>query len=98
MPERNVPDPIVIPRSTGEVEFPVGSSLERGTEPAVDTSPSLHHLLAKSYLERRLFDKALQHEEKAFDLARRQGDQELAKKIADSIALCKRLIAATKQQ
>jgi len=64
--------------------------------PRVDTSPALHHLLATGYLQSRKFREALQHEEKALALARRQGDQGLTTKIEDQIALCKRLLEASK--
>jgi tetratricopeptide (TPR) repeat protein len=63
--------------------------------PRVDTSPALHHLLATGYLQSRKFREALQHEEKALALARRQGDQGLITKIEDQIALCKRLLEAS---
>lgn len=63
--------------------------------PQVDTSPALHHLLATGLLQSRKFREALQHEEKALALARRQGDEELAKTIDGHIALCKRLMDAS---
>lgn len=64
--------------------------------PRVDTSAALHHLLATSYLKSRRFPEALQHEERALALARSQGDQEFAKTLEDQIALCRRLIDASK--
>lgn len=64
-------------------------------QPAVDTSPTLHHLLATSYLEGRQFRRALQHEEKALQLARATGDEKLVKTFEDCIAYCKRLIDAS---
>ncbi len=64
--------------------------------PRVDTSAALHHLLATSCLKNRRFQEALQHEEKALALARSQGNQQLAKTFEDQIALCKRLIDASK--
>lgn len=64
--------------------------------PNVDTSPTLHHLLATSLLKNRKFREALQHEERALALARSQGDEELAKKIEGHVALCKRLIDTSK--
>ena len=60
-------------------------------QPAVDTSPALHHFLATSYLERRQFRQALQHEERALQLARAQNDPSLTRKIEESLALCQRL-------
>ncbi len=65
-------------------------------QPNVDTSPALHHLLATGLLQSRKFREALQHEEKALALARQQGDEQLAKKIEEHIALCKRLLDAAK--
>jgi len=64
--------------------------------PRVDTSAALHHLFATSYLNSRKFREALQHEEKALAFARSQGDEELAKTLEDRVALCKRLIEASK--
>ena len=65
-------------------------------QPQVDTSPALHHLLATGLLQSRKFREALQHEEKALALARRQGDEQMAGKIEEHIALCKRLLDTAK--
>ena len=66
-------------------------------QPAVDTSPTLHHLLATSYLEGRQFRRALQHEEKALQLARATGDEKLVETLKNCIAYCKRLIDASER-
>ncbi len=59
--------------------------------PEVDTSPVLHHLLATRYQERRQFADALQHEEKALELAQSQGNPRLITEIRKRIELYRRL-------
>lgn len=49
--------------------------------PQVDTSPLLHYLLAMNYGEARQFRQAVQSAQKALDLARATGDQNLAQEI-----------------
>jgi len=50
-------------------------------KPDVDTSPLLHHLLARHYAEGRRFREAVLSEEKALELARAAGYQQLEKEI-----------------
>jgi hypothetical protein len=47
----------------------------------------LHHLLATGYRRTRQFDKALRHEEKAYELARAAGDLKLAGEIETRVTL-----------
>ena len=49
--------------------------------PGVDTSPTLHYLLAMNYGEARQFRQAALSAQKALDLARAAGDQKLAQEI-----------------
>jgi len=65
-------------------------------DPRIDTSPVLHHLLATGLLQNRKFREALQHEEKALALARGQGNAEFVKTLEQQVALCKRLLQASK--
>ncbi len=64
--------------------------------PQVDTSAALHHLFAANYLKSREFRAALRHEEKALALARAQGDPRLVKTFEEQVALCKKLIEASR--
>ncbi len=61
------------------------------TTPAVDSSAPLHHILATSFVQKRRFQEAIQHEERALALALSQGDQEFVRKIEATLASWKRL-------
>jgi tetratricopeptide (TPR) repeat protein len=61
-------------------------------KPAVDTSAILHHLLATGYRRTREFAKALQHEEKAYELALAEGNEMLAGEIKKRVALYRRIV------
>jgi tetratricopeptide (TPR) repeat protein len=65
-------------------------------DPRVDTSPVLHHLLARSYLQRRQFREALNHEERALTLAQAQGDAQLVADLKKAVEYCRQLIQTTK--
>jgi tetratricopeptide (TPR) repeat protein len=60
----------------------------------VDVSAALHHLLAASYLQKRQFQEALRHEERALALAQAQGDQQLAATLRKSVDYCRQLARA----
>jgi len=64
-------------------------------DPRVDASPALHHLLAAGYLERRQFQEALRHEERALALAQAQGDVQSAAALKEAVDYCRQLIQAT---
>lgn len=55
--------------------------------PNIDTSPTLHYLLAMNYAEKRQFKEAVWFAEKALRLANVVGDSELVKEIEKSIEL-----------
>jgi tetratricopeptide (TPR) repeat protein len=63
-------------------------------DPRVDVSPALHHLLAANYLQKRQFQEALRHEERALTLAQAQGDQQLAATLRKSVDYCRQLAKA----
>jgi len=58
--------------------------------PGVDTSPTLHQILAMDYAEQRRFREAILAAEKALRLARAAGDEQLARKIQGWIDLYKK--------
>ena len=62
--------------------------------PKVDISPALHHLLAASYMQKRQFQEALRHEERALALAQAQGDQQLAAALKKAVEYCRQLANA----
>jgi hypothetical protein len=64
-------------------------------QPSVDTSPTLHHLLAGFYLRQRAFAEALAHEERALALARPVGDPSLLNAIEERLTLCRRLVPSS---
>ena len=62
-------------------------------DPRVDTSAILHHMLATHYLNSRVFDRALAHEERALVLARAaRTEAAIIQAIEERIALCRRLL------
>jgi tetratricopeptide (TPR) repeat protein len=63
-------------------------------DPRVDVSAALHHLLAASYLQKRQFQEAVRHEERALALAQAQGDQQLAASLRKSVDYCRQLAKA----
>ena len=66
-------------------------------DPDVDTSPLLHHLMAKSYAESRRFREAVLSEEKALKLARAAGYQKLAQEIQKWLKFYKPLSDSSKK-
>ncbi len=60
--------------------------------PSVDTSPTLHHLLADYYLQGRAFREALAHEERALVLAQAVDNPSLTDAIEERLKLCRRLV------
>ncbi|MFH1881270.1 MAG: tetratricopeptide repeat protein [Planctomycetota bacterium] len=58
-------------------------------KPGVDTSPTLHYLLAMNYGETRQFRQASLFAQKALDLAHAAGDQKLAQEIKKWLELFK---------
>ncbi|HNS21422.1 MAG TPA: tetratricopeptide repeat protein [Sedimentisphaerales bacterium] len=62
--------------------------------PNVDLSPALNHLLAAVCLEKRRFQEALRHEERALALAQAQGDAQSAALLQQAVDECRRLIGA----
>jgi tetratricopeptide (TPR) repeat protein len=66
------------------------------SDPHVDTSASLHHLLANSYyMQKGQYREALRHEEQALALAQAQGDAKLAASLHEAVEKCRRLAQAT---
>jgi tetratricopeptide (TPR) repeat protein len=63
-------------------------------DPRVDVSPMLHHLLANGYLQKRLFQEALRHEERALALAQARGDAQLAATLQKAVEYCRQLAQA----
>jgi tetratricopeptide (TPR) repeat protein len=61
------------------------------TSPTVDSSVALHHVFATSLAQKRRFQEAIQHEERALALARSQGDQESARRIEATLASWRQL-------
>ena len=57
--------------------------------PNIDTSPTLHYLLAMNYAEARRFSEAVQSAEKALGLANAAGDAKLIQEINKSLELFK---------
>jgi len=57
--------------------------------PGIDTSPTLHYLLAMNYAEARRFSEAVQSAEKALELAKAAGDARLIQEINKSLELYK---------
>ncbi|MGE5294051.1 MAG: hypothetical protein ACM3VT_04430, partial [Solirubrobacterales bacterium] len=65
-------------------------------DPNVDTSPSLHHLLANNYyMQKGQYQEALRHEDHALALAQAQGDAQLTAAIKQAIENCRKLAQAT---
>jgi len=60
-------------------------------KPGVDTSPTLHYLLAMNYGEARQFRQAALFAQKALDLARAAGDKKLAQEIKKWLDIYKQL-------
>jgi len=60
-------------------------------KPGVDTSPTLHYLLAMNYGRARQFRQALLSAQKALDLAHAAGDQKLTQKIKKWLDIYKQL-------
>jgi tetratricopeptide (TPR) repeat protein len=60
--------------------------------PKADVSPALHHLLASGYLQKRQFQEALRHEERALALAQAQGDMQLVTPLRQAVDYCRQLI------
>ncbi len=58
-------------------------------KPIVDTSPTLHYLLAMNYGEARQFRQASLFAQKALDLAQAAGDQQFAQEIKKWLELFK---------
>lgn len=58
-------------------------------KPGVDTSPTLHYLLAMNYGQARQFRRAALSAQKALDLANAAGDQKLAQEIKKWLELFK---------
>jgi tetratricopeptide (TPR) repeat protein len=63
-------------------------------DPRVDVSATLHHLLAASYLQKRQFQDALAHEERALALAQAQGDRQLTAVLQKAADYCRQLAQA----
>lgn len=57
--------------------------------PNIDTSPTLHYLLAINYAEKRQFTEAVRFAEKALSLARAAGNPKLVQEIDKSLELYK---------
>jgi len=66
--------------------------------PNIDTSPTLHYLLAMNYAEARRFSEAVKSAEKALSLANASGDARLVKEIEKSLELYKQSDSSTKKQ
>jgi tetratricopeptide (TPR) repeat protein len=66
-------------------------------DPKVDDSPWLHHLLARSLVEKRQFRDAISHEQRALALAEAEGDEALAARLKKALEYCQQLEQATKQ-
>jgi tetratricopeptide (TPR) repeat protein len=64
-------------------------------QPSVDTSPTLHHLLAGFYMEQRAFGEALAHEDRALVLAQGLGDRAFIRAIEERRTLCRKLVEST---
>ena len=60
-------------------------------DPQVDTSPGLNHLLATYYVETRRFREAASHEDKALQLARAAGRENLAQEFEKRLKVYKQL-------
>ncbi|MEN6576734.1 MAG: tetratricopeptide repeat protein [Phycisphaerales bacterium] len=65
--------------------------------PNVDGSPALNHLLAGVCMQKRRFQDALRHEERALALAQAQGDAQLAATLKQAVDYCRQLIEAANQ-
>ncbi len=57
--------------------------------PKIDTSPTLHYLLAMNYAEKRQFKEAVRFAEKALSMANAAGDAKLVQEINKSLELYK---------
>ncbi len=66
-------------------------------DPNVDTSASLHHLLAAACMQKRQFQEALRHEERALALAQAQGDVQSASALKRAVDYCRQLVEAEKK-
>jgi len=65
-------------------------------DPKVDDSPWLHHVLARSLVEKRQFGEAVSHEERALALARAAGDEALAARLQKALEYCRQLEQAAR--
>ena len=63
-------------------------------DPNVDVSPTLHHLLAAACLQKRQFQQALGHEERALALAQVQGNPQLVATLTQAVDYCRQLVEA----
>ncbi|MEA3227350.1 MAG: tetratricopeptide repeat protein [Planctomycetota bacterium] len=59
--------------------------------PEIDTSPTLHHLLAMNYAQARRFREAVLSSRKALDLANTAGDQKLKQEIEKWLEVYKQM-------
>ncbi len=66
-------------------------------DPRVDMSPVLNHLLAAGYLQKRRFQEALRHEERALVLAEAEGNQELVATIKSTVDYYRQLAQSAGQ-
>ena len=66
-------------------------------DPKVDDSPWLHHMLARSFVQKRQFRDAVSHEERALAMARAEGDEALAARLKKALEYCQRLEQAVNQ-
>jgi tetratricopeptide (TPR) repeat protein len=66
-------------------------------DPKVDDSPWLHHVLARSLVQKRQFQDAISHEERALAMAQAEGDDALAARLKSALEYCQRLEQAAKR-
>ena len=66
-------------------------------DPKVDDSPWLHHMLAQSFVQKRQFRDAINHEERALAMAQAADDDALAARLEKALEYCRRLEGAAKQ-
>jgi len=65
-------------------------------KPQVDTSPTLHLLLASYYAQERRFNEAVSFASRALDLARSSGDEQFAQKITKWLKLYRDLAESSR--
>ncbi len=63
---------------------------------AVDTSASLHHLLAQGFAGRRQFDRAIAFENRAVELAGKSGDRQMLAECTAALQLYRQVSGALK--